>query len=80
MYNVDAGDGVRVCGKGAHDPCSPDVPYEDSFIIGAADENVALRCECNLVNVIVVTFEGFCVCSTLKRVVSDADSKADEGN
>jgi hypothetical protein len=65
MDDVYAGDGVGVCGEGAHYAGSSDVPEEYGFVVGAADEDVALWREGDLVDVVVVADERFCVCSAL---------------
>ena len=54
---VDASDGVGVRGEGAHHPRSSHVPEEDGFVVGAADEHVAFRRECEGVDVVVVAEE-----------------------
>ncbi len=51
---VNAADGVGVSRKGAHDAGSADVPEEDGFIVGTADEHVAFGGKGNGVDVVVM--------------------------
>lgn len=58
-----------MCGEGFHDAGGADVPEENGFIVGAADEHVALWGEGDLVDVVVVADEGdgvrFALCAWL---------------
>ncbi len=51
---VNAADGVGVSRKGAHDAGSTDVPEEDGFIVGTADEHIAFGGKGNRVDVVVM--------------------------
>lgn len=64
---VDTGDWVGVGGEGAQDTCATHVPDEDGFVVGAADEDVALGCERDRVDVVVVADERFGVSPALRR-------------
>ena len=64
--DINASDRVRVCRQRAKDTCAADVPNEDGFVVGAADENVALWREGDRVDVVVVTNEWFGMGSALE--------------
>lgn len=49
-----------MCGQGAHDCATggPNIPEEDSLIVGTGDEHIALGTEGQAVDVVVVAQEG----------------------
>ena len=62
---VDAAYGIGVGGQGAHDAGGADVPEEDGFVVGAADQHVAFGGEGDGVDVVVVAEERYRVCFPL---------------
>lgn len=56
-----------MCGQRAKDTSAADVPDEDGFVVGAADEDVAFWREGDGVDVVVVADEGFGVGSALEQ-------------
>lgn len=55
---INSADGIGVGGEGAHHAGGADVPEEDSFIVGAADEHVTLWGEGDGVDVVVMAEKG----------------------
>jgi hypothetical protein len=56
-HNINTGNRVGVGWQRAHDLCSANIPHEHGLVIGTADKDVTLWCECDLIHVVMMAIK-----------------------
>jgi hypothetical protein len=57
MHNIDTGHRIGVGWKGAHNLGSANIPHKHGLIVGTANKDVTLRCECDLIYVVMMAIK-----------------------
>lgn len=69
-HNINTGNRVGVGWQRAHDLCSANIPHEHGLVIGTADKDVTLWCECDLIHVVMMAIKDLGVGFELRQNIS----------